>query len=79
MQIANIHEAKSHLSKLIDLAFQGEDVVICKAGKPLVRLIKYQKTSQPRIPGAWKGKVTISKDFDELPDSFMAAFRGDKD
>lgn len=68
MQITNIHEAKSPLSKLIELASKGEEVIICKAGKPMVRLIKYQKDTQPRTPGYWKGKVVISEDFDELPE-----------
>jgi prevent-host-death family protein len=77
MQITNIHEAKSHLSKLIELAFEGEEVIICKAGKPMVRLVKYQQDTQPRKPGYWEGKVHISEDFDELPENLAAAFRGD--
>jgi prevent-host-death family protein len=77
MQFTNIHQAKSHLSKLVELAFAGEEIIICKAGKPMARLIQYQKNDQPRTPGSWKGKVTISEDFDELPESIAAAFRGE--
>lgn len=77
MQITNIHDAKSHLSKLIERAVEGEEVIICKAGKPIVRLVKYQKEMQPRKPGYWKGKVRIADDFDELPEHLSAAFRGD--
>ncbi len=76
MQIVNIHEAKSQLSKLVGLAVGGEEIVICKAGKPLVSLKKYIKEDQPRTPGYWKGKIQISEDFDVLPDSLAAAFRG---
>jgi prevent-host-death family protein len=77
MHTMNIHEAKSHLSKLIELAFEGEEVVICKAGKPMVQLVRYQENNHPRTPGYWKGKVHISDDFDELPPHLTAAFRGD--
>lgn len=69
MQNANIHEAKIHLSKLIELAISGEDVIISQAGKPLVRLVKYERISQPRTPGGWRGHITIADDFDEeLPE-----------
>lgn len=78
MQITNIHEAKSHLSKLVDIAFKGEEVIICKAGKPMVRLVKYKQDDQPRKPGYWKGKVSIAEDFDELPEHIAASFRGDE-
>lgn len=77
MQITNIHEAKSHLSKLVELACKGEEVIICKAGKPMVRLVKYQQGNQPRVPGYWEGKVHISEDFDQLPEHIAAAFRRD--
>lgn len=78
MQVMNIHEAKCHLSKLVELAFEGEDVIICKAGKPMVRLVKYQKETEPRTPGYWKGRVKISEDFDKLPKDLASAFRGEK-
>jgi antitoxin (DNA-binding transcriptional repressor) of toxin-antitoxin stability system len=48
----------------------GEDVVICKAGRPIVRLIKYNNLSTPRKSGAWKGKVKIAEDFDQLLPQF---------
>lgn len=77
MQRTNIHQAKSHLSKLVELAFEGEEIIICKAGKPMAKLVKYQQNEQPRTPGYWKEKVSISEDFDELPEHLAAAFRGD--
>ena len=80
MKIANIHEAKTQLSKLIESALAGEEIIIAKAGKPLVKLIPYQKDRQPRIPGGWEGKVTISQDFDdELPADILAGFRGEEE
>jgi len=79
MKITNIHEAKTHLSRLIESVMAGEEVVIAKAGKPLVKLIPYQEDKQPRIPGGWQGKVTISDDFDEeLPQNILASFRGEE-
>jgi prevent-host-death family protein len=59
----NIHEAKTQLSKLIERAAQGEEIIISKAGKPVAKLTPYDLSSQPRKPGAWKGKVVIAKDF----------------
>lgn len=79
MQLTNIHQAKSHLSKLLELVFQGEEVIICKAGKPIAKLIKYSPQDQPRSPGYWQGKVHMAGDFDELPLSFKAAFQGNNE
>ena len=77
MRIANIHEAKTHLSKLIEQVLAGEEVIIAKAGKPAIRLIPYQPNTKPRIPGGWEGKVTIADDFDgELPSDVLACFMG---
>ena len=72
---SNIHEAKSQLSQLIELANAGEEVIICKAGKPVVRLIPYSEKRKLRKLGLWKGKVRIAPDFDSLPESFLAFFR----
>jgi prevent-host-death family protein len=74
MKIANIHEAKSQLSKLVERALEGEEVVIARAGKPMVRLVPVQQNDAPRKGGQWKGKVHIADDFDELPDDIARAF-----
>ena len=74
MQIANISEAKAQLSALIEKVLAGEEVIIGKAGKPVARLIKYDNSRQPRRPGALKGKISISKDFDSLPEDLEIAF-----
>jgi prevent-host-death family protein len=74
MKTANIHEAKSQLSKLIDHAMQGEEVIIAKAGQPMVRLVPIQADHAPRQGGQWKGRVHIAKDFDALPSDIATAF-----
>jgi prevent-host-death family protein len=66
MRIATIHKAKTHLSDLIKRAEAGEDVIICKAGRPIVRLNKYNNLSTRRKSGVWKGKIKIAEDFDQL-------------
>lgn len=64
MHLENIYQAKANLSKLIAEALKGEEVIICKAGKPLVRLVPYQKSrARERIPGLWKGKIETHEDF----------------
>ena len=77
MYFTNISEAKSNLSRLINKVCQGEDVVIGKAGKPVARLIPYEKDTRSRKGGQWKGKITISSDFDELPQDILNSFTGD--
>ncbi len=74
MSITNIHEAKSQLSKLIEQAENGEDVIIAKAGKPVARLIAYKTSSVDRTGGQWRGKIQINKDFDTLPTEIAEAF-----
>ncbi len=58
----NIHEAKTHLSRLIERAFAGEDVVIAKAGKPMVRLVKVEQAPVKRIPGGWLQLAALKDD-----------------
>jgi prevent-host-death family protein len=77
MEQINVDEAKTHLSRLLDRVEAGEEFVICWSGKPVARLVSYERTSRPRQPGAWRGKVRIADDFDELPEEIMAAFRGE--
>lgn len=77
MEVTNIHEAKTHLSRLVERAAAGEEIIIGKAGKPVAKLVAYQEPKPKRKPGAWKGKVWISPDFDELPEDILAAFDGE--
>ncbi|MCY3770959.1 MAG: type II toxin-antitoxin system prevent-host-death family antitoxin [Gemmatimonadetes bacterium] len=64
MQV-DLRHAKSQLSKLVELVAQGEEVVICKSGRPCVRLVPYQLDQDKRKLGAWKGKVWMAPDFDD--------------
>ena len=81
MITANIHEAKTNLSSLLQHVLAGEEVIIQKAGKPIARLMPYEapkpEPKKPRVPGAWKGQVWMADDFDELPEDVAAAFRGE--
>ena len=80
MPITNIHEAKTHFSRLIERVIGGEEIVIGKAGKPVAKLVPYREAVKPeRKPGYWKGKVEIAADFDELPEDVAAAFRGERE
>jgi prevent-host-death family protein len=75
----NVYEAKTHLSQLLDRAAAGEEIVIARAGRPIARLVPLSDaSSRPRTPGAWRGKVSIANDFDELPPELEAAFRGER-
>ena len=76
--IVNIHEAKTHLSRLLERVASGEEVVIGRAGKPVARLVPYREDNAARTPGGWEGRVCILEDFDELPDEVAAAFRGER-
>ena len=78
MTKANVHEAKTNLSKLIEQALNGEEVVIAKAGKPLVRLVPVQDEKEDCF-GMDAGKIWIADDFDELPEDILAAFYGEND
>lgn len=78
MTTVNIHEAKTHFSKLIERIQRGEEVVIAKAGVPVARLTPYTP-DKPKIrpPGSMKGQGWIADDFDApLPDDLIAAFEG---
>ncbi len=68
MKIINITEAKTHLSKLVEKALSGEEIIIGKRNKPLVRLSPLLKSGKKkRNGGQWKNRVIISDDFDDLP------------
>ena len=74
--LVNIHEAKTHLSRLVERAVAGEEIIIAKAGHPKVRLVPYSPTVRRRAPGRWAGRVTIAPDFDESPTWLVDAFEG---
>jgi prevent-host-death family protein len=72
--LVNIHEAKTHLSRLVERVEAGEEVVIARAGRPVARLIPYRVRTQPRQPGLWRGQVRLGRDFDEPDDALLDAF-----
>jgi prevent-host-death family protein len=78
MQIVNIHEAKTQLSKLIAETQKGEEVIIGKAGKPVAELIPFRKKKLKRVFGQWKGKVYVPPDFDEEDEEINRMFYGDE-
>lgn len=73
----NVYEAKTQLSRLIERALSGEEVVIARAGKPLVRLVPVTPTpTHRRRPGSARGQIRIAPDFDDLPEDVAEAFAG---
>lgn len=75
MKTVNLHTAKTHLSRLVDEVAAGEDVVIAKSGKPMVRLVPLTATARRTGFGSLKGKIRISGDFDApLSDRLLRAF-----
>ena len=77
-RIVNMHEAKTNLSRLVEEVVAGEEVVIARAGRPLVRLIPYAPERPARTFGQDRGRIRIAEDFDELPPELRAAFEGEE-
>lgn len=76
MRIVNIHEAKTHFSKLVDAVLHGSEILIAMAGKPVAKLCPISKKPSRRF-GLLKGKIKVAKDFDApLPDDILADFEG---
>ena len=76
-QFVNIHEAKTHLSRLVARAAAGEEIVVAKAGRPMAKLVPYEKPKEPRQLGGWEGRVWIADDFDEEDPEITRLFEGD--
>jgi prevent-host-death family protein len=75
MKTVNIHQAKTQLSRLVEEAAEGKEIVIAKAGRPRARLVPLQAGAKKRVPGLYKGKIRIGKDFDApLPDEIARSF-----
>jgi prevent-host-death family protein len=75
--VVNVHEAKTHFSKLLKRIANGEEIVIAKSGRPVARLTGYVPAATVREPGSMKGQIQIAEDFDApLPDDLLAAFEG---
>lgn len=74
--IVNMHEAKTHLSRLVEQVTAGSEVVIARAGKPVARLVPFEGAGTRRTPGSLAGRIVIADDFDETPAWLLDAFDG---
>lgn len=75
-KIVNMHEAKTNLSRLVEAAENGDEVIVARAGHPVVRLVPIRRGKRRRL-GRWKGKVFMAKNFDSpLPDEMLLAWEG---
>lgn len=73
----NIHDAKTHLSRILQRVAAGEEIVIAKAGKPVAKLVPYVAEGATRTPGSAKGQFQLAADFDDpLPADVLDAFDG---
>lgn len=74
-RIVNVHEAKTHLSRLLDRVSQGEEIVIARAGRPVARLVPVRERPERREPGGASGLVVVGEDFDApLPEEVLETF-----
>ena len=78
MQSVNIHEAKTHLSRLVERVEQGEEILIARAGKPVAKLVPIDdRPLRRREPGSMRGQFDVPDDFnDPLPDEILDLFEG---
>jgi len=76
VRTVNIHEAKTHLSRILSEVEKGEEYIVARAGKAIARLSPIRKPITRTKPGKWKGRVTISSDFDAEDDRVNAMFEG---
>lgn len=75
METVNIHEAKTHLSRLVERAERGEEIIIARSGRPVARLVPLAGAEKPRVFGRMRGKIRIADDFDApLPDEILDQF-----
>ncbi len=76
MPQVNLHDAKTHLSRLVNRAAAGEEIVIARSGKPVARLVALAEPRAPRRLGLYRGEIRVANDFDELPSDLQLAFEG---
>ena len=76
MRTVNMHEAKTHLSRLVDRAAKGEPFIIAKAGKPLVKVSAIDAPAEPRRIGFLQGEIDVPDDFDRMGEREIAALFG---
>ena len=71
MKTVSVHEAKTHLSRLLEKVAAGEEVIISKGGKPVARVIAIASERAKVVLGSDRGKVRIAPDFDEIPEDLL--------
>jgi prevent-host-death family protein len=74
--IVNVHEAKTHLSRLLDRAAAGEEIVVARAGRPVARLVALAPAPPKRVAGRLRGRITFGDGWEETPDWMIDAFEG---
>ncbi len=75
MTLVNIHEAKTHLSRLLARVVEGEEIVIAKSGTPVARLVAVERRPERRVFGQDRGLFEVPDDFDDpLPEDVLASF-----
>ena len=80
MRTVSISHAKTHLSRLVEEATRGEEIVIAKHNRPVARLVALEASARPRKPGGWEGQLWMADDFDApLPPALEDAFCGGDD
>ena len=70
----NVHEAKTHLSRILEQVATGEEVVISKAGEPVAKVVPLRPVVKRTGRGSLRGAIRLAEDFDELPDDLADAF-----
>lgn len=78
MKAVNVHEAKTHLSRLLEQVEAGEEIVLARNGKAVAKLVPFRRVA--RHPGSMKGRIRLSRNFDDpLPKNVRNAFRGESE
>ncbi len=76
MRPVNVHDAKTHLSRLLARAEAGQEIVIARAGRPVAKLVPLRPRRARRRLGLWAGEGWIAPDFDETPEALVKLFEG---
>lgn len=72
--LVNVHQAKTHLSRLLEQVEAGDEVIIGRSGKPVARLVPYVESRVARTPGRWAGQIEVAADFDDTPEWLLDEF-----
>lgn len=70
----NIHDAKTHLSRLVERVEAGEEITLARAGRPVAKLVPYVRSNLPRQPGLWRGLLVVPEDVDAMNNEISELF-----